>query len=177
MRVLVGSTNPVKIQGAKEAFEVYFNNFQISGVSVQSDVSDQPFNEEIYTGAKNRVLNLIKYSKEYNVEADYFVAIESGVTNYFGKWININVAVIIDKNGYESIGTSQGFPIPDKYISEIKEKGLGCVMDKLSNIDNIAKKFGGVYYITQGKVSRSEISKSAFIMALTQFINGKTWHD
>ena len=42
--------------------------------------------------------------------------IEAGITNFLGDWIDINVVVIEDKNGLQSIGTSQGFPIPEKYI-------------------------------------------------------------
>lgn len=176
MKVLIGSKNPVKIQGAKDAFETYFQDVEVLGVSVDSNVPEQPVNDEVYQGAKNRTLNLIKYAKENNLEVDYFASIESGIVNYFGKWLNINVAVIIDKNGYESYGTSDGFPIPEKYIETIKNDGLGSVMEKLSNVDNIAKKYGGVYYLTQ-KITRADLTKDAFIMALTMFTNGEVWKD
>ena len=39
----------------------YFENVEIEGVSVSSDVPDQPVNEEIFKGAKNRVKNLKEY--------------------------------------------------------------------------------------------------------------------
>ena len=102
MKILIGTQNPGKVQGAKEAFERYFDDFDIEGIPVSSNVSDEPVNDEIYTGAKNRVENLIKYSKDNNLDADYFLGIESGITNLLGKWIIINIAVIKDKNGYES---------------------------------------------------------------------------
>lgn len=176
MKVLVGSKNPVKIDGAKQAFELYFKDVNVEGISVSSGVADQPVNEEIYQGAKNRALNLLSYSKEKSVDADYFVAVESGMTNFYGKWVINNVAVIIDKNGYESVGLSEGFPIPEKYVDEIKEKSLGYVMEKLSNVNDIAKKYGGVYFLTK-KITRTDLSRNAFIMALTQFVNGEIWHD
>lgn len=47
-----GNKNPGKIQGAKEAFEKYFEDVQIEGIPTESDVSNQPFNEEIFEGAK-----------------------------------------------------------------------------------------------------------------------------
>ena len=106
MKVLIGTKNPGKIEGAKLALQKYFDHFEIEGVSVSSDVGEQPVNNEIYTGAINRVNNLIKYAKENNIEADYFFGIESGITNLLGKWIIINVAVIKNKDGYESWGTS-----------------------------------------------------------------------
>ena len=176
MKVLIGSKNPVKVSGAKLAFENYFNDVEIEGVSVKSNVAEQPFDDEILIGARNRVKNLIEYAKENNINADYFVAIESGITKNLGFWVNLNIAVIVDKNGYESIGTSEGFPIPTRYIAEIKNTELGAVMDKLSNTENVKQKFGGVYVLTK-KLTREDLTTHAFIMALTQFTNGKVWRD
>ena len=63
MKILVASKNKVKIEGAKEAFEEYFDDVEVEGISVSSDVSDEPVNDEIYMGAKNRVKNLKKYAE------------------------------------------------------------------------------------------------------------------
>lgn len=131
MNILIGSKNPGKIQGAKEAFENYFNDFDIDGISVPSNVGEEPLNNEIYEGARNRVDNLIKYAKENNIEAEYFLGVESGITNLLGKWVIINIAVIKDKNDYESWGISSAFPVPDRYVDEIISTDLGKVMDKI----------------------------------------------
>ena len=106
MKLLIGTTNKTKINGAFEAFKEYYNDLSIEGISVSSEVNDQPLNEEIYLGAINRVNNLIEYSEIHNLEANYYLAIESGIMNLYGKWVIINIAIIKDKNGYESIGTS-----------------------------------------------------------------------
>lgn len=76
MKILIGTKNPRKIQGAKEAFENYFDKFDIQGIPVPSDVSEEPVNNEIYEGARNRVDNLKKYAEENNIEAEYFLGIE-----------------------------------------------------------------------------------------------------
>ena len=81
MKVLMGTKNPGKIEGAKKAFERYFNSVEIEGIPVNSDVGDQPINEEILQGAKNRVKNLKEYAKNNNIIADYFVSSEAGITN------------------------------------------------------------------------------------------------
>ena len=113
MKILMGTKNPGKIQGAKEAFEKYFENVEVIGIPVESEVSDQPFNKEIFEGAKNRVKNLKKYAKENNIEADFYIASEGGIQNLLcEEWIEFNAAVIENKNGLVSCGTSQGFPIP-----------------------------------------------------------------
>ena len=62
MKILMGTKNPGKIEGAKLAFEKYFDNVEIEGIGVDSDVSNQPLNNEIFLGAKNRVKNIKKYA-------------------------------------------------------------------------------------------------------------------
>ncbi len=124
MKVLIGTKNPGKIEGARQAFSKYFKDFEIEGIAVESEVSDQPFNKEIITGAKNRVKNLRKYAEENDLEVDYYIASEAGITDFLGEWIDINLAVVENSIGYQSVGTSQGFPVPDKYIDEIKQSEL-----------------------------------------------------
>ena len=73
MKILMGTQNPGKIEGAKQAFEKYFNNIDIEGIPVNSNVGNQPINEEILQGAKNRVRNLKEYAKENKIEADFYI--------------------------------------------------------------------------------------------------------
>ena len=98
----MGTKNPGKIEGAKQAFEKYFDNVEIQGISVPSEVSDQPFNEEIIQGARNRVKNLKKYAIENNIEADFYISSEAGITNSLGVWIDINLAVVEDSEGLQT---------------------------------------------------------------------------
>lgn len=176
MKILIGTKNPGKIKGAKAAFSHYYDDFEIEGISVSSNVNDQPVNNEIYLGAKNRVNNLMEYAKENNIESDYFLGIESGITNLLGKWMITNIAVIIDKDGYESFGTSASFPVPDKYVDEIIDTELGSVMDKIFNEDDLRSRKGGISLLTDEVISRIDLTEQAFVMALTQFIN-KKWTD
>lgn len=176
MKVLIGTKNPGKIKGAKEAFSNYFNNFEIEGIPVLSNVSDEPVDKEIYEGARNRVNNLIAYAQENNIDAQYFLGVESGITNLLGKWIIINIAVIKDKDGYESWGTSSSFPVPDKYVDEIIKTDLGQVMDKIFNQQDLRNNKGGISFLTNDVISRIDLTKEAFVMALTQYIN-EVWND
>lgn len=50
MRVLIATKNQGKIEGAKRALEKYFANIEIQGVPVESNVSEQPVNNEICYG-------------------------------------------------------------------------------------------------------------------------------
>ncbi len=47
MKLLMGTKNPGKIEGARQAFSKYFENVEIQGISVESNVGNQPINEEI----------------------------------------------------------------------------------------------------------------------------------
>ena len=118
MKILMGTKNPGKIEGAKKAFLKYFDNVEIEGVKTDSEVGDQPFDKEILQGAKNRVKNLKIYAQENNIKADFYIASEAGITNLLGDWIDINASVIESSDGLQSIGISQGFEIPEKYIEE-----------------------------------------------------------
>jgi len=175
MRILMGTKNPGKIEGARLAFEKYFDNVEIEGISVSSEVSDQPINEEIFFGAKNRVKNVKKYAEENNIEADFFISSEAGITNLLGEWIDINAVVIENREGYQSVGTSQGFPIPNKYIEEIKQTELGKVLDRIFSGKELGKGKGGISFLTKDEVSRIELTKNAFVMALISHINGELW--
>lgn len=176
MKVLIGTKNPGKIEGAIEAFKNYFNDFEIEGVAVSSNVSEEPVNNEIYDGARNRVNNLMNYAMENEIDAEYFLGVESGITNLLGKWIIINIAVVKDKNGYESWGTSSAFPVPDKYVDEIISTDLGKVMNKIFEQNDLRSTKGGVSLVTNGIISRIDLTKEAFIMALTQHIS-EVWND
>ena len=176
MKILIGTKNPGKIEGAKEAFQNYFDHFEIEGISVPSNVGEEPVNNEIYEGARNRVDNLMQYAKENNMNAEYFLGVESGITNSLGKWVIVNIAVIKDKNGYESWGMSPAFPVPDRYVDEIIATDLGKVMDNIFKQNDLRSGKGGISFLTRDVISRIDQTKEAFVMALTQHIN-EVWND
>lgn len=177
MKVLIGTKNPGKIEGARCALEKYFADVDIIGVSVPSHVPDQPIGIETYNGAKNRVEELVNYAKAYNIDADLYMAIESGMVKELGEWAVTNVAVMQDRNGNKSFGTSASFPVPDKYVEEIKNIGLGNVMDKINNQTNLHSGKGGVGILTHDVITRIDLNFQAFTMALTKYINGDLWTD
>ena len=175
MKILMGTKNPGKIEGARQAFANYFDNIEIEGIAVESNVGAQPVNEEILQGAKNRIKNLKEYANNNNIKADFYIASEAGITNLLGEWIDINAVIIEDSKGFQSIGTSQGFPIPDKYIEEIKQTELGKVMDRLFRGQELGKGKGGISFLTKDEITRIDLTRNAFIMALTRFINEDIW--
>lgn len=176
MKVLIATKNQGKIEGAKKALEHYFEDVEIEGISVNSDVPEQPVNKEIYEGAKNRVKNLKEYAKEKNIKADLFLGIESGINDLLGRWMITNIAVIEDNSNFESYGTSPSFPVPSNLVQKVLDTNLSVAMDTVLGEDPERHNHnGGIQLLTHNKISRIDLTEDAFIMALTQYINGEKW--
>ena len=174
IKILIGSNNKAKIEGAKLAFEKYFSNFEIIGKDISSGVNAQPINDEILLGARNRIKGL----KELNLkDIDFYISSEAGLVNIGDLYVNINLGVIEDNNGYESIGTSQGFMIPKNKVELVKNKSLGIVMDEICNGVNLNKDKGGIYFLSLGEVNRIQLVRDSFILALVPFLeqNKNKW--
>ena len=177
MKVLIGTKNPGKIEGAKRALTHYFKDVEIVGVKVPSNVSEQPVGLETFEGALNRVNNLIEHAKANKISADLFMAVESGLTSELGFWAISNIAVIKNNNGEMGIGSSASFPVPNKYVEEIKTETLGTVMDRIFSETDLRSSTGGIGLLTQDVITRIDLTTEAFLMALTPFINEKVWKD
>lgn len=176
MKVLIATKNQGKIEGAKRALLHYFDKIEIRGIPVASNVSEQPVNDEIYNGAKNRVKNLKTYAQENEIEADLYLSIESGIQNALGRWMITNIAVIEDNNDFESYGTSPSFPVPNRLVQDIIDTDLSQVMNKIFiKDDERHNKGGGIQLLTHDVISRIDLTESAFIMALTEYINDDSW--
>ena len=176
MKVLIGTKNQGKIEGAKRALQNYFEEIDIQGIPVESNVGEQPVNDEIYIGAKNRVKNLKVYARENGIEADLYLSIESGINNSLGRWMITNIAIIEDNANFESYGSSPSFPVPDRLVQEIIDTDLSQVMNKLFVEDHERhNRGGGIQLLTHNKVSRIDLTQMAFMMALTKYINEEIW--
>ncbi len=168
VKVIVGSQNPLKIKGVEKAFSQYFDKVYVQGVEVDSGVSKQPFNADVVKGAINRAL------RAYDESYDFSVGVEAGLfslKNTNTGFLDFQVAAIY--NGFKiSIGFGPGFEYPPMVIEEVlKGQEVGVVMEKLTNIKNIGKKFGAIYFLTKGVISRDELTRIAVTMALIPWIN------
>ena len=85
MKILVGSKNPVKLKAVKETFEMYFDSIEVVGITVESNVPDQPIDEETFKGAENRARSLALINDKQKLHADFFVGIEGGISKIFNK--------------------------------------------------------------------------------------------
>ncbi len=169
MIVAVGSKNPTKIAPVKKIFSKHFKNVKVVGVNVSSDVADQPMSEEeIYEGAFTRAVKALKQTKG----ATYGVGIEAGVHKYSFGWIERSTVVIMDKKGNIGIGSTGGFVLPDKIMTQIKKgKNLQEIIDDLFGTKEIGKGIGMWGIFTKGVVTRAKGTEHGVAFALSRFLH------
>lgn len=173
MKAVIATNNEIKVEGARRALSHYYNNVEVAGINVPSEVSEQPINEEIYAGAKNRIKNLKKYCSQNNVDADLYFAIESGISNQLGEWQVVSISIIENNLGISSVSASASFPIPERYINKIVEKGVNSVMHEVFG-NNINK--NGIEFLTDGIFNRMNLIEETFIMGLIKIIHDNKWN-
>lgn len=130
MKIAIASNSIEKIDGIKEAFLKFFNDSKINVIHAKTDsgVSEQPFDEETYNGAKNRVNNLMKNLKE---EADFYISCEAGIESFIGNYFNVQVVCIFERKTQNYLwGKSAGWQIPSKDIQVIENSTLDCYLRK-----------------------------------------------
>lgn len=154
-----------KREATQRVFSEIYPNLRIDAVKVNSGVSAQPFDEEVFLGAQTRLDNLKKKVKKEKEEYDFLVACEGGIVFFeaFQKYFNVHVCVIENKFGERGVGLSQAYPIPEKYIDEIKRTSLADFFD-----NKMFNGAGGISMLTEGYVTRIVIVESSIRMALTE---------
>jgi inosine/xanthosine triphosphatase len=166
IRIAVGSTNDVKINAAKKAFERALRVECIaSGFDVDSGVKAQPIGDETVRGAINRA----KAALEKSPEAEFGVGIEAGLFwNEFSKqYFDVQYCAIADRHGRVTLGHGSGFAYPEPVANEIRKgRTIGDVMSELAGIENIGKKMGAVGHLSKGAIERTELTEQAVLMAL-----------
>ena len=169
-KIAIGSTNPVKTNAVKQAFEQMFpqEDFAAEGVTVSSGVSNQPMTEaEFLQGAHNRA----DRAKRERPDADYWVGLEGGCeqTDHGMECWAWMVIKSIDQVG---IGSTGKFILPQQ-SADLINKGieLGHATDFLHNRENSKQAEGTTGVLTHGVMNRTEYYVHALILALIPFVN------
>jgi inosine/xanthosine triphosphatase len=172
MLVLVGSKNPVKVESVRDAFEKFYPNVIVNGFEVSSGVPDQPVNEDTFKGALKRAESLLIINKENGLGAQFFIGIEGGIINLFGRWFFVGCICIMDEMGKVGFGTSSHFSLPmniiDKLLSGIE---LGSVIDSITGQHNSKQKSGAIGFLTKDVITRKDLYTQGIITALIPFLN------
>lgn len=174
VRIVVGSKNPVKVEGVRQAFAQYFDPVEVDSKEVDSGVGNQPLNNDSIKGAMNRAL------RAYSDEFDFSVGVEAGLfsfKNTITGFIDFQVAAIYNGSRM-SIGFGPGFEYPPFVVEKVlKGREVGEVMDEFTGIKNLGEKTGAIYFLTKGKISRIELTRLSVTTALIPWINEKYYLD
>jgi len=173
MKIIVGSTNPVKINAVVQAASETWPDVVVTGIDVDSEVNDQPRSDhETMTGAINRA----KKALNSNKENDLGVGLEGGVfTNDEGElWSTVWVAVI-DLQGNLFTANGARCKVPEPIASLIKNgQEMGPAVDSIIKGESVRQKEGMIGVITQGFVDRTEEYGAIAKFALGLWY-GKDW--
>jgi inosine/xanthosine triphosphatase len=154
-KIIVASTNPVKINAALSGFKQMFpdNEFSIKGVLVQSGVSDQPIGrDETLQGAYNRLKGIIAAVPD----ADYWVGIEGGIEVHDDQMEVSAWIVIQNKAGQTGKGQTGTFVLPPEIAAHIHDgKELGTATDIVFGQTNSKQAGGSIGELTGGLVDRT----------------------
>lgn len=169
MDILIGSKNPIKIQGVTKAFEDVFSvSINPEEQNIESGISNQPLSiEETITGAKNRAENLAKNYNNY----EYYVGVEAGMYKLCNEHFSITWVYIINRSGNIGIGSSTSLMVIPKVYKGVFEdqKEMGDVLDALHNRKNMKQSEGYVGIMTNNVYTRKRVIYDATYMALVRF--------
>jgi len=169
-KIIVASKNPIKINSAKLGYQKVFPNstFECEGVSVPSNVSDQPMsNQETLQGATNRATN----AKNDFPDANFWIGIEGGIERMGEEMMAFAWIVILskDRKGKARTGT---FFLPPKVVELINVgKELGEADDIVFGHSNSKQKNGAVGILTKNLTDRTQFYVEAMVLALIPFLN------
>lgn len=172
VKVLVGSKNPAKIDSVKEAFSHYFKELEVIGVDVESDVPEQPINNQTFEGAQNRAKALHKINLEHKYGASFFVGVEGGIIHLYSRWFSFAVSCIMDETGKTGFGISPNFELSEAMSTEILQGvELGVIAERLTGEQNVNHKGGIIGFLTKGIIDRRSLQVPALVTALVPFLN------
>ena len=149
MKIIVGSTNKVKVNAAKEVLEPI--GHEIIGEETESGVSNQPFSDqETVEGAFNRASLAC-------LHGDIGIGLEAGVEELNGIYYLVNWGVLktSDQQVFYAGGTR--LPLPIELVTPLKEgKELSEVIDAYSNRVDVRSNEGAIGILTADFYGRKE---------------------
>lgn len=158
--VALGSQNPVKVAGVREAFEAFYGCANVIPVSING-LPPQPVGLE-----QTRRLAILRASRALEaVRAKVGVGVESGIFSVDSAWYVITVACVV-KEGRVACGTSPAFEVPEDLARDSMSSELDRAVEARYGIKDIGSGEGIIGLMTRGIVVRKDLVRWASLMAL-----------
>lgn len=169
MNIVIGTTSQSKINALKNALNKFnINDYNIIPVKAQSNVQENPINEETKLGAQNRNEYIQNYCEENNINYDILISIEAGYTkeeeNYY---IDSYTCVIYKNQTY--FGQSPRIKITKNIFNYVYEQNpLHVLINEILNKENIN---GFIGFITNDNIKRADVESYSISQALSKCFN------
>jgi inosine/xanthosine triphosphatase len=167
-RVIVGSTNPVKVAAVVAVLARSGSDAQVAGMAVPSGVRDQPEGDaETIRGATQRATAALQAS-----DADLAIGIEGGVVEEAGFMRTCAWAAVVSRDGRVGVGGSLAMTLPDR-VADLVRQGveLGHAMDRITGGHDTKRGAGAVGILTAGLVDRQRAYEALVTYALAPFLS------
>ena len=163
MRVVVGTTNPVKLKAVEEALEELSIEAEVIPKEVDSGVPPVPLNDEVFEGAANRA--------SVAGEGELGVGPESGLMQLHGRLFMVSV-VAVKYEGKLHFGLSPGFELPERWSERVlrDRSEFFKMMEEMGGKD-LGRRGGLESVLTNGVMVRKDFCKAGVIMALSKALN------
>jgi inosine/xanthosine triphosphatase len=165
MKIVVGSTNPVKIAAAKVVFARLDPDAEIANRAVESGVPIQPWgDEETRAGAINRARAALAS------DAAYGVGFEGGLLETEYGLMTCAWCAVVDGAGRLGLGGGVNVLLPAAVAEAVRAgQELGAVMDQLTGEHNTKQHEGAVGILTGGLSDRQRAYEHMLALALASF--------
>lgn len=162
LKVVVGSTNQVKVQAIANVFA----NYEVTGMAISSKVSAQPMtDQETIKGAINRAIGAKRYG-------DIGIGLEGGVQQTTYGLLLVNYGALVDEVNNLYIAGGARILLPNEVAKEIYlGKELGDVMDKYCHKIGVKHDEGAVGVFTNNFVKRQEMFEHIGKLLYGQMLN------
>ena len=169
MKVIVGSTNPVKVGAARTVFARIDPDVEVIGISVESGVSDQPWgDDETRRGAENRARAALTHPDAG--EADYGVGFEGGVIETHLGLMTCAWCAVVTPDGRCGLGGGGNLMLPPAIQRALRSGGeLGPAMDDLIGKRDTKQGPGAAGILTGGLTNRQTTYQDILALALAPF--------
>jgi inosine/xanthosine triphosphatase len=175
-RILVGSTNPVKIGAVRAVVQRIAPRVVVEGIAVPSSVPEQPWgDDETIRGAETRARAALASPEP----ADLAVGLEGGVVDTADGGLRTCAwAAAISRDGRTGIGGSLAMPLPPAVASLVRGGlELGAAMDRVAGAHDTKRGPGAVGLLTAGLVDRQRAYEHLVAYALAPWLAAERWHD
>lgn len=165
VRLAVGSANPVKVRAVEqEVARILPLALQVRGHAVASGVPEQPRDGEVLAGARNRA----RAARAADPTSDYAVGVEAGLVQMPGEaaYVEVQACAVVDRNGWETHGWGPGFHYPP-WVTERALRGemVSDILGPVANDPRIGSTTGAIGYLSDGRLDRTGLTRSAVLMA------------